>query len=267
MKNAEQAIKEIAASLVDNVATNAAQSMLDSFIATGKAAANIDELTQNIAKNMALAATQDLLSNAIFTDNLQSQITEALKSGNYDKINQLMSEALSKIPEITPLIEDIFSTLGIEVDRATRSVASQGIAQASQDSIDNVLGLMYNIEGSVYEMKGYQKGIYDLMLNGLGVNMESFIPVVNEDTRYSTENAVNAMAANVAAIRTNTNRLAKIEEYLRIANIKSDTLTRTTETGYRKTRNATEENTNVNRSTSDGIRQIGSGGYRTGSGR
>ncbi len=268
MKNAEQAIKEMAASLVDNVATNAAQSMLDSFIATGKAAANIDELTQNIAKNMALAAAQDLLQNAIFTDELENQVVEALKTGDYDKINQLMSDALSKIPELTPMIEELFRTFGIEMDKLSRSAASQGIAQASQDSIDNVLGLLYNIEGNVYEMTGYQKGIYEMMLNGLGINMDSFVPLVQEDTRYSTENAVNAMAANVAAIRANTNRLAKIEEYLRVANVKTDTLTQTTRSEYQQSRQAAEENTEVNRSTNDGIRQINSGNTgRRGSGR
>lgn len=186
----EQLWGDLASSIADN--------MIEAFIETGDAASNLEDLVDDVSKNMAKSMIQNLLLENIFDKDLENQLLNFLKLGEQEKANNLIQEAIKSAGELAPIIEGIITSLGImpqEIEAASRTSASQGFAQASQDSIDGITGIFTNIQNHTY-------GIYEIMKVG--------------------QQNTNAILGHISAIHSNTDRLSAIENYLRISNERLD---------------------------------------------
>lgn len=199
MEEATEAFTSHIKDLFSDMANSIASSMIDSFKATGNAMSSLEDIAQQVAENMANATIQKMLFEKYLTPELEQKITEAIGIGDYETANSLWQNVLKDIetsPELKEALNKVFEIFGIKMEEQSRTSASQGIAQASQDSIDYLTGVWVNIENNVYLIK-------EAMLK-------------ERDNASTT--VLGNILTQVSAIRLNTNRLEAVENYLRVGN-------------------------------------------------
>jgi hypothetical protein len=141
--------------LFSDVAGNIAESMVSAFLESGDALADLTDLANDFGKAMAKSAITSMLmdkESGIFNGEAQKKISDMLIAGDVagavDFYNQLMEQANEKAPEITEFLRQL--NLGIDPD--SREGESKGIAQASQDSVDELNGRATVIQGHTYSI-------------------------------------------------------------------------------------------------------------------
>jgi hypothetical protein len=137
-----------------DLASSIADNMIDAFLETGDAAGNLEKVVKDMSKNMAKSMIQDLLMKEIFTDDLQTRLIDMLKGGDQDKANALIEDAINSANELAPVIEGIITSLGLtsEAAEGARGATAKGIANASQESVDDLNGRFTAIQGHTYSL-------------------------------------------------------------------------------------------------------------------
>lgn len=202
-----------------DLASDISQSMIESFLETGDAMKGLEDVAQSVAKSMAQSFLNSFILKEIFPPDFQDKVFKLLGSGDLEGANNEIQGALDKLnsPETAALLEWIAEAFGLTADEMERASASQGIAQASQDSIDALTGIITNIENNVWSMLGIQEQMLQIM-NGGRSTIDTSIDMGDSTQQDAIRSAVFTMNANVARIRENTDRLANIEAYLRDTN-------------------------------------------------
>jgi tape measure domain-containing protein len=211
-----------------DVASSIADNMIEAFLETGDAAANLEDVVSDVAKNMAKSMIMKELMDGIFNNDLKNKLTDLLKSGDQVGANNLMEGAIKRAGELAPYFESIMESVGLiagTAEDAARTSASQGFAQASQDSIDKIDGILTNIQNHTY-------GIFELMKagspSGSPVTFAGLEAPVNNiadmmrDNQARQQANTDAVLGHLAGIHTNTNRLEAIENYLMNSNRRLD---------------------------------------------
>ena len=174
-KEAMDQIKESVKSFFSDVSSNVADSVLDSWIETGKAIIDATELVGDYAKALAKSAVESFLLKEVFAD-AEGQMLNLMMAGDYagaaSLISKLINEASEYAPEITAMFEQInkatggaLSELGGDSDR---SAVQKGIAQASQDSVDELNGRMTAIQSHTFSINERVSSLVSISAQILG---------------------------------------------------------------------------------------------------
>lgn len=190
--------KQYISSLFGDLSGNIADSMLDAFEKTGDAAdASFGDIRQQIARTFARNAIIDLLSDTIFTPEAQEQFLALMRNedseGALDYLDGLLSGIDQMAGTIGETLNGIYGRYANSKPEETgaeeqeRTSASKGMAQASQDSVDELNGRATAIQGHTFSISTDMK------------------------TLVSTSAM---MLDRLTAIESNTARLEAIESYM-----------------------------------------------------
>ena len=181
LNEAMESIAEYVSSLFGDVSGNIADAMLSAFEETGDAAnATFDDIRNNIAKNFAKNAIVSLFSG-IFDEEAQSKMLEMIKNGDNEGalryLDQLIAEAEKLAPVVNETIQAYNEAGNTDLNKSDpeRTSASKGIAQASQDSVDELNGRATAIQSHTFSISQDMKTLVStsaMMLDRL-VGIES----------------------------------------------------------------------------------------------
>lgn len=169
-----------------------------------------DDLGRYFADTMRASLTDSFLDSQAYKDAADNFYAEykRLADNNGDGVNDLTPEEIEYLKGLWTALTELVQTeansinaiTGVAEEGESRTSASQGFAQASQDSIDAMYGVWVNIENNVHLIRQH--------LDGNGVQSE-------------IQNAANIIMNNiytqVLAIKGNTDRLENIENYMRVS--------------------------------------------------
>lgn len=192
-------LKSDISNLFNDVSGTIADSMISAFEETGDAAnATFDDIRNNIAKNFAKNAIVDLFSG-IFDEEAQSKMSELIADGDNEGALNYLDQLIAETERLAPIVNETLKGLDVKTNPAEeeqeddRTSASKGIAQASQDSVDELNGRATAIQGHTFSISQDMK------------------------TLVSTSAM---MLERLAGIESNTARLESIED--NIARVRSD---------------------------------------------
>ena len=165
LQDAMDGIAEYARSLFGDVSSSVADSMITAFEETGDAAnATFDEISQNIARNFAKNAIMDILSREIFTPEAEETMSKLIATdseGALEYFDSLMGKLQEVAPEIAEILNGIYGKYAnsAETDETDhdRTSSAKGIAQASQDSVDELNGRATVIQSHTFSISNDMK--------------------------------------------------------------------------------------------------------------
>lgn len=165
LQDAMDGIAEYTQSLFGDVSSSVADSMITAFEETGDAAnATFDEISQNIARNFAKNAIMDILSREIFTpeaEETMSKLVATDSEGALEYFDSLMEKLQEVAPEIAESLNGIYGKYAnsAETDETDhdRTSSAKGIAQASQDSVDELNGRATAIQSHTFSISNDMK--------------------------------------------------------------------------------------------------------------
>ena len=145
--------------LFGDIASDVAGAMVDSFVESGDALADLTELSKDFGKSMAKSVVTSMLMETVFTKKAQDTLKNLLLGGNVagavDFYNRLLDEASQQAPAITEFLR----SLNIEDITSDRQAATRSSLGASQDSIDESNGRLTAIQGHTYELNENTRAI------------------------------------------------------------------------------------------------------------
>lgn len=184
--------------LFGNVADGIADDFINSFLESGQAAVDFGSVVSDVAKQM----VKDLVKSKILAamDPFSEQINDIMTGdgSQEEKVAQIMAVFASMqevmdglTPEIQALLEGYqqFFDLGDDREGATK-----GIAQASQDSVDELNGRMTAVQGHTYSISENTK----LLLENTQNILESVMHI---------EDNTGDMSSRLARVETETTRM------------------------------------------------------------
>lgn len=193
--------RQYISSLFGDLAGNVADVMIDAFERTGDAAnASFDDIRQQIARTFARNAIIDMLlgEDGLLGDDVQKEFIALMRAGDTEGALDLLNGTMEGLSEV---LDDANAVLkgtygeyaGSAAEEQDRTSTSKGVAQASQDSVDELNGRATVIQGHTYS--------------------------ISTDMKVLVSTSA-MMLDRLAAIETNTARLEGIESG--IAQIRSD---------------------------------------------
>ena len=97
--------------IFDDVSTNAAENMVDAFIATGDALSDLTELSNEFGRSMAVSAVKSMLMEKVFTKEAQKGIGDLIAGGKIDnaidRYNGLLAQANAMSGDINAFLKGI----------------------------------------------------------------------------------------------------------------------------------------------------------------
>lgn len=158
-KEANEAIISYVSDLFNGMTSNVADSMIDKWLETGEAIADVTALVGDYAKAMAKAAVESLLMDNIFTDEAEKKLLEMITSGDTDNALKYISELMGAANALAPAVEEILNGvndmtgggLSDQTDQ-DREPSKKGIATASQESVDENNARLTAIQGHTYSI-------------------------------------------------------------------------------------------------------------------
>lgn len=202
----EASIKEMddyLASLFDPTAESMADSMISAFMETGDALLDLTDLANSFGRNMAKSMVVSQLME-VFNKEAQDKIKELLlngdASGAVEMYNRLLEQANAQAPAITEFLK----ALNMDVDPDERQGEQKGIAQASQDSVDELNGRATVIQTHTFQINENVKAIRDQnqMLIATSSSILDEVRGIHDDTR-SLDAKVGEVLNNQAKINSN----------------------------------------------------------------
>ena len=193
-------IKENVKSFFSSVSSDVVDSMLETWIDTGDAIANATELVGDYAKALAKSAAESLLLEKVFSG-AEEQMLQFMMSGDTAGAAALIKSLVEKANQYGENIANIFAVIDevtggsitYNPEESSREALAKGTVQASQDSIDHLMGIATNVQSHTFSIHNDIKQV---------VNINSQI------------------LSSVRSIEGNTDRLSQMEAYL--LSMKSD---------------------------------------------
>ncbi len=155
-QSAMEGVTSYISALFGDVSSDIADSMISAFEETGDAAnATFDDIRNNIAKNFAKNAIVSLFSG-IFDEEAQSKMTKMIAVGDDEGALNYLDQLIAEAERLAPVVNETLKGLDLSSDTAVaeseRTSTSKGIAQASQDSVDELNGRATTIQGHTFSI-------------------------------------------------------------------------------------------------------------------
>lgn len=161
-----------------------ADALVDAWGQGSSAAEAFKDFARQQTRDMLNNYVRDYIAKMTYADDLRKRLEDAMLDGNitdeeWNAINTYAEESGKKIEEaLAPVIERIKA---IE-DEEERRGATKGIAQASQDSVDELNGRFTVIQGHTYALKESTSSIADSTARLLAVSNDILGTVRHIDT-------------------------------------------------------------------------------------
>ena len=153
-QNAVDEMNSYLETVFGNTADSIADKMITAFIESGDAATNFADIVADSAKTMAKSWVVDKLIKDVFNDDAEKRMSELIGANNIagavNYYNSLIEQANASAPAINEFLRNINVDWAGESERTG---LSEGVAQASQDSIDALSGMMTVVQGNTFEIK------------------------------------------------------------------------------------------------------------------
>lgn len=179
--------------LFNGVAENVASSMVDAFLESGDALADLTDLAKDFGKQMAKSVVTSMLMEDVFNKDAQEKIKNMLlandAAGAIEFYNSLLDKANSEAPAITQFLRGL--NLQMNEEDTTRTGATNSGITASQDSVDEQNARLTTIQGHTYEMKQDVRTMRELhsALIGMTGSILKHVMGIHKDTEALNEKA------------------------------------------------------------------------------
>lgn len=191
-------INDYVKSLFGNMASDVADSMIDSWVRTGNAIADAKDVLGDYTKALVKSVIQSKLLGSIFTDEASQEISDMIAAGNTEgalaSLSALLEHANSLAPEINEFLKGVDNMTGGalsgESDVDNREAAKKGIATASQESVDENNARLTAIQGHTYSINEECKKI-----GSYGAQIVSRLTAIERNTAY-----LSTISTNISAI-------------------------------------------------------------------
>ncbi len=222
---ATQVITDYIDGLWGDLASSIADNMIDAFLETGDAAANLGEVVRDVTKDMAKSMIESLLFNgdeaqkvkAIFDKDLGEQLKTMLFEGKQEEANALVQEAITRAEALAPVIEGIIAAFNLANDKA-RTASQKGFAAASQNTVDELNGRFTAMQQLLSETRDATFGISEatccikegtaqLVGNTGSILNEVVLIRANTDNLGAMADNLSAMKADVGSLKTTVNNI------------------------------------------------------------
>lgn len=156
-KDAMDGIANYLEDLFGGVADTIADNFINSFLESGQAAADFGNVISDVAKSMVKDFVKSKILEVLDPFSKQLQDIMAGEGTQEEKVAQIMAVFASMqgvMDELTPDIQAILEGYQqfFDMGDSGREPSSKGIAQASQDSVDELNGRMTTMQGHTYSI-------------------------------------------------------------------------------------------------------------------
>ena len=185
-QDAMEGMTEYLSGLFNSVAENVADAMVESFLESGDALADLTDLAKDFGKQMAKSVVTSMLMDDVFNKEAQERIKNMLlandSAGAIEFYNSLLDKANSEAPAITEFLRGL--NLKMNEEDSTRTGATNSGVSASQDSVDEQNARLTTIQGHTYEMKQDVRTMRELhsVLTTMAGTILKHVMGIHEDT-------------------------------------------------------------------------------------
>lgn len=157
--DAMQQIADYMSGIFGQVADSLADQMIDAFLESGQAAVDFGDVVSDVAKKMAKDLIKNLMYDRVFKAleesimyTIDTEYGGVLDADSAAAVLLLVQEALGKIDEEIPYYQQILESLAPYFEDPRVGDSATGIAQASQDSVDELNGRMTAVQSHTYSI-------------------------------------------------------------------------------------------------------------------
>lgn len=188
-------VKETVQSITGDIASNAADSIVEGWIAAGNAALDYADILDDVARAYAKMLVQDVIFKNVFDDAREKELIDAFGDGsNTEKFMEMIAEDMQKIQDLAPVISQILEPLDPYFNHsATESSNSlgSGIKSITEDTANLLASYINAIRADVSVMRGLQESGWE--------SISTAVPTMND--------YLNRVAANTFDTAQNTQRI------------------------------------------------------------
>ena len=165
--DAMKVVEEAMSSLFDNVASDAADKIIDSWVDAGDAALDYVDILDDVARAYAKMLIQSTIMST-FLDPITEDLKSAFMEGRYDDAMYMIAGAMNGIAESAPLFEDILSAFEPYFNRSESSNSlGSGIQSITEETASLLASYINAMRADLSIMRGLQeKGFGTLELIG-----------------------------------------------------------------------------------------------------
>ena len=237
-ENKEKQIDVIFGQDVKSAIDNFAQAYADAWAAGDDRAKTSKDFVKNMIKQMILESIKAASSKPM--EELRQRLAGFFSDGiisawEQEQIEKDAAKLMDSLDSKFAWADRFMKDEDKDEEETTREASSKGIAQASQDSVDKLDGVMTNIQGHTYSINENVRAILDSM-NGnatpgmpgtgktadLGTNTVSLADI--DRNMSSMIGLGNVAVSHLSSIADNTSRLATIEQTMSSIKLGIDTM-------------------------------------------
>lgn len=206
---AMEQIDEISKSILDNVVSDVADKMVDSWWEAGQAALDYADILGDVAKAYAKLIVQDMLMDAAFDENRQKEFKDALQRGDAAKamavVEQAMASAESMLPAVNAALQafEPYRNLTNDDLDSSNSVGA-GIKSITEDTASLLASYINAIRADVSYIRVMQEKGWE-SVTALGQSLPSLndhiaqISATNYDIAQSNQRILSELQSVIGA--------------------------------------------------------------------
>ena len=237
-ENKEKQIDVIFGQDVKSAIDDLAQAYADAWTAGDDRAKSSKDFVKNMIKQMILESIKAASSKPM--EELRQRLAGFFSDGiisawEQEQIEKDAARLMNSLDSKFAWADRFMKDEDKDEDETTREASSKGIAQASQDSVDKLDGVMTNIQGHTYSINENVRAILDSMngngtpgMPGTGKTVDSgtnTVSLADIDRNMSSMIGLgNIAVSHLSSIADNTSRLATIEQTMSFIKLGIDTM-------------------------------------------
>ena len=191
-KEALEEVDGIIESVFSNIASSAADKIVDSWVEASNAALDYADILDDVARSYSKMLIQSMIMETAL-DPITDDLKSAFTSGRYEDAMAMVANAMQAIQDATPMYEEILSAFDpyfTHGDSGSNSLGS-GIKSITEDTANLLASYINAIRADVSVMRGLQESGWE--------SISTAVPTMND--------YLNRVAANTFDTAQNTQRI------------------------------------------------------------
>jgi hypothetical protein len=199
-EDAMTASAEYVSSLFGDVASSMADSLVESFKESGKAALEYGDIMDSVATNIAKSIIEGILLQNVFTEEVQKSAIEALASGNATGAAAIVDAAMDAAKDLAPYLQNFLEIMEpyFEMGEGSTKNLGEGIKGITEDQANLLASYLNAIRADV----SYSKTLWERMDVSLQRIADMFVssPTLMEYQAQIAANTFNTAQATQAIL-------------------------------------------------------------------
>ena len=205
-REAATAIDDTMESIFGQIASDAADQIVDSWWEAGKAALDYSDILEDVAKSYAKLMVQQVLFDTAFDEQAQAALRNAFSSGDAGAAMQIVADAMQRVEEMLPVAEQAlqafepYRNLGGDTSSESNSMGA-GIKSITEETASLLASYINAIRADVSVMRGLQEqGFEGISLIGQALpTLNDYLNQVAANT-YDTAEASRAILSELQSV-------------------------------------------------------------------